>query len=389
MSLPANQQFLENVDRSQRPLIVVPKEWTPDTIGAALALSWFLEKRGKKPTVVCEGFAPTKAIGFFPKLDRVKSGLGSVRPFVITLDLSRAKIDELSYDVRAGELRINVTPKAGGTFEPKDVSATNGAFTYDLIVTVGAHDLASLGKLFTDNADLFYAAPKVVIDHAAANERYGAINLVDLTAASCTEVVHGLIVAAGGASIDAETATCLMAGIIAETKSFRTPTVTPRTLEIASQLVAAGAQREEIVRLMYRTRSIATLKLWGRALARLKYDPALGLASSVLVRQDFVHAGASEKDLPDVIEELIANAPEAEIIALIHEQESPTEPGNITGVCALVATDRHGDAQKLVAALRPEGTRTLARICFPALPIVEAEKQVLQTIAAAVAKAKK
>jgi nanoRNase/pAp phosphatase (c-di-AMP/oligoRNAs hydrolase) len=381
MSLPTEKQFLELIERSHRPLIVTRKDWTPDGLGSALALAAFLDKRGKRPVIVCGGFSPAASIAFLPGLDRVKPTLGAVRPFVIALDITKAKIDELSYDVTADSLRITVVPKPGATFSPIDVTTPGGEFAHDLIIAVDAPDLGSLGRIFEEHAEFFTHVPKIVVGHDPACERYGALNLVDVAATSCGEILHGLIKSADAAALTPDVATCLLAGIIAKTHSFRSPAVTPRTLEAASDLVAAGARREEIVQRLYRTRSIATLKLWGRALARLKHDAALGLAWTVLVRPDFVHAGASEDQLPDVIDELIANSPEAEIIAVIYEQESPAEPGQVDGICALVSTDRHGDALRLVAPLRPEGTRTLARLCFPRTPIIEAEKQITQTIA--------
>ena len=183
-----------------------------------------------------------------------------------------------------------------------------------------------------------------------------------------------------------EVATCLLTGIIAKTRSFKTANVTPKTLEFASELVAAGARREDIVQNLYRTRSIATLKLWGRALARLKFDPVTKMAWTLLVRQDFIHSGASEENLPDVIDELIVNSPEAEITGLFYEQESLTEPGKISGVCSLISSEKHASALGLVAGLKPEGTHKLARLCFPSVTILDAEKTVLNAIHASLGK---
>ena len=68
--------------------------------------------------------------------------------------------------------------------------------------------------------------------------------------------------------VDEDIATCLLAGLIAKTKSFKTQNITPQSLAISSQLLAMGAKREEIVNKLYRSRSLNVLKLWGRVLAR-------------------------------------------------------------------------------------------------------------------------
>jgi nanoRNase/pAp phosphatase (c-di-AMP/oligoRNAs hydrolase) len=283
------------------------------------------------------------------------------------------------------KLRIHVTPKEGG-FAPADVASEHKDYKYDLVVTLDTPEYGALGSLFSDHAEFFYARPVANIDHAPSNERFGNMNLVDITASSCCEAVYGLCAADGQHFLDPDMATCLLTGIISKTHSFKTATVTPRTLDIASRLMAAGARREDIVSNLYRTRSIAALKLWGRALARIKYDAELRTARTVLVRQDFIHAGAKEEDLTGVVEELIANSPEAEIIALIYEQDAAHAPSGVDSICAIVTSDTHGDVAGMFAALKPDGDRKIARLCFPGGAIVEAEKTVLEAIRTALKK---
>lgn len=391
MALTDDKQFMTAALAAEHILITFRKDFTPDAVGASLALARTLEKRGKKVDVAADGFAAPKTLAFLPGADRIKPALHGMRKFVISLDMSKTKIDELSYEVQGDKLKIHVTPKQGG-FAPTDVSAEHKDYKYDLVVAIDTPDYQSLGGLFTDHADFFYARPVANIDHDPANERYGNLNLVDVTAASCCEAVYGLCAADGQHFLDPDTATCLLAGIISKTKSFKTPSVSPRTLDIASQLMAAGARRGDIVANLYRTRTIAALKLWGRALARLKHDAATRTAWTVLVRQDFAHAGAKESDLAGVVEELIMNAPEAEVVALIYEHEPSVATGATTDgqamtapvVRALIATETHPNALALVSALKPEGDRRTARVQMSGTGIVDAEKAVIETIRTAV-----
>ena len=64
-------------------------------------------------------------------------------------------------------------------------------------------------------------------------------------------------------------ATALLAGMIAATNSFQSPQVTPQTLELASQLIVRGADRQKVIESLYRTKDIDTLKNWGKVLSRL------------------------------------------------------------------------------------------------------------------------
>lgn len=379
MALTSEKQFLEILQRSEHPLITFRKEWSVDAVASALALAKFLEKKGKKVDVVADGFVAPKSLRFLPGIEKVRPAFTHLQKFVIHLDVSKTKIDELSYDVEGDKLRIHVTPKTG-RFDGKDVTTASTDFKYDCIITLDTPDYGALGTLFSANTEFFYDRPTVNIDHEPSNEQFGNLNVVDITATSTAECVHTLLKSTGEHFLTEEVATCLLAGIISKTRSFKTATVTPRTLDIASELVSAGAKREEIVQNLYRTRTISTLKLWGRALARLKFDPGIKMAWTLLVRQDFIHAGASEEHLPDVIDELIMNSPEAEIIGLMYEQESTTEPGKVAGICALVSTEKHADALGLLAGLKPDGTRRSARVCFPATAIMDAERSVMAAI---------
>ncbi len=388
MALPADKQFLEAVRRSSHILVTFRRDWSVDAVASALAVARILEKKGKRVEVVADGFVPTKQIGFLPQADAVKPAFNQLQKFIINLDVSRHKIDELSYDLEGDRLRIYITPK-DGQFDGRDVTTAASDFKYDLIISVDTPDYPSLGGLFTANTDFFYHRPVINIDSDPANENYGNINAVDITATSSAEVVYSLFKSMGEHFLDEDIATCLLAGMIAKTRSFKTPSVTPKTLEAASELMAAGARRDEIVQNLYRTRSLSTLKLWGRALARLKYDAEAKFAWTLLVRQDFIHAGAKEEFLPDVIDELIANSPEAEIIGILYEQEHPTDKGRTAGICALVSSEKYSDAQGLVSSLRPDGTRKLARICFPGANLIEAEKSVIAAIYKTIGKERK
>jgi nanoRNase/pAp phosphatase (c-di-AMP/oligoRNAs hydrolase) len=371
---------METALGSSHLLITFRKEWNVDAAASALALSAFFTARGKRVDIVADGFVAPKSLAFLPGVENIRPAFSQLQKFVISLDVSKTPIDELSYDVENGKLRIHVTPKNGGRYDGKDVTTAASEFKYDCIITVDTPDYASLGTLFSANTEFFFNRPVVNIDHDPANEQFGNVNAVDITATSSAECTYSLLKETGEHFMREDIATCLLAGIISKTRSFKTSNVTPKTLDIASALVAAGAHRDEIVNGLYRTRTLATLKLWGRALARLKFDPSIKMAWTLIVRQDFVHAGASEEHLVDVIDELIMNSPEAEIYGVLYEQEAAGEPGKIAGICAMISTEKHADALGLVAGLKPEGTRRLARVCFPHASIMEAERSIIGAI---------
>ncbi len=374
MALTGSQQILEAIKRSARPLICVSAGAGADGYAAALGLSRVLRKLDRRADIVAADGAAPGTLSFLDGHGAVKTAVDHLRRFVIELDLSAAKVKELSYETKDGKLLIHVTP-ASGSFDPKDLKVSDTGFRYDLLVCVGAADFEACGELFRAHPDFFYATPVINVDHRPENEHFGQFNVVDVTASACGEVCHDLVESLDPSLMDEETATAFLTGMIAKTKSFTRPNVTPKTLQTAGKLVAHGARREEAVRRLYRTRSVQTLRLWGRALARLKQDADAPLVWSALSRQDFLHAGAEDADVEDVIDELITSSPDAKVTALVYETADRS-------VRALVQAEHPFDALALCGPLGATGTREHARLRFPDRDAVQAERLLLERLRA-------
>lgn len=370
MALKDTQQVLETIKRSTRPLICIPASGGPDAYATAIGLSRVLKKLEKEPVIVAADGKTPKNLHFLDGHNQVKTSLENLRHFVIELDASQTKVDELSYELKDGKLFVYLSPKQG-FWNERDVRTRTSNYRYDLIICVGSPDYESCAQLYTDNPDFFFRTPVINIDHTPENEHYGQMNIVDLTASACGEVCHDLIERIEPGLIDEETATAFLTGMIAKTKSFKTKNVTPKTLQTASKLMAKGAKRDDIVARLYRTRSVQTLRLWGRALARLKADPEAKIVWTMLSQQDFMHAGTEEEHLPDVIDELIASSPDARVVALIYEDIEKN-------ICAIIRAERPLDAIQLSRGFSSAGTREEVRLCFPKKTIVQVEQELVQ-----------
>jgi len=374
MSLTAEQQALEQITRAKRILVASKENPSLDALAAAAAFSMVLKKMGKEHETVVPGFIRADAPTFLPGLDALSPAVGAMRTARITLDVTRTPLGELMYDVRDGKLEITVAPKKG-EWSPKDLTFLNGGDRYDLVVALDCPDMASLGPLMRDHADFLHRTTVINVDRDPGNELWGQVNLADLNAVATCEVLYGLFKGWNRTHIDGDVATALLAGMIARTKSFRTQNVTPRTLAAASDLVASGGRREEIVQGLWRTRTVPTLKLWGRALSRLEQDRERGLVWTVLTRQDFVETGATDAALDGVVDELIAYAPDAKVVVLVHEP-ADNGPAHVS----LHANAPHS-ATDLGRQFNASGTRERATFRLPAgQPIVEGAKSVVDRL---------
>ncbi len=364
------QQAIDQIEKCNNIVIALPRNPSTDAIASSLGLFLALEKLGKKVKVVCNEFDLPPSHQFLPKSKEINSDLTALRKFIISLDLSRTKVQELSYDISDKKhLNIFITPK-DGFFEARDVSTSASSYEYDLIIVIDAPDLEALGKIYDDNTEFFYHTPTINIDHSAVNEYFGQINIVDLVATSTSEIIYEMVKEFKENILDEYIATSLLTGIISKTKSFQSASVTPKSLTISSLLIENGARRDDIIKNLYRTKSINTLKLWGRALARLKTELNGRIVWSLLNRQDFEKSGAGEAELEGVVDELMVNTPNAEIIILLFE-------GKDQLIQAIVTTGRTTDALNLFRDFKPTGTRNFIRFSLTSEDILAAEKMVI------------
>jgi len=155
MAFSTQQQIFEAIEDSKEILITFNKNHNGDSIGGAIALFLFLQKIGKKADIVCDGFKIPAGYIFLPQIKNIKKEIANLRKFIISLDISRTKVDEISYETKENRLDFIVSPK-DGFFEENDISTKSSGFKYDLIVTLGTTDLEALGKIYDhDTVNIF------------------------------------------------------------------------------------------------------------------------------------------------------------------------------------------------------------------------------------------
>lgn len=315
------EQIKQLITTKKNILVTFGTQINGDSIASAVSLALLLEKMGKRVEIVSSGFTLPSNFKFLNKAKDIKSGFDYLQKFVISVDINQTGLQELSYDVKDNKLRIFITPKQS-FLNREDIHTAQSDFKYDLIFVVDTPDLESLGSIYDNNTELFHQKPVINIDHKASNENFGQINLIDITHTSTTESIYQLLKQLAPENIDKEIATGLLTGIISKTRSFKSQNIKPQTLNTASELINLGADREHIVQNLYRTRTISTLKLWGSALSHLQNDNSLNLAWSIITRDDFIHAGATPEDLPDIIEELLSSSPQIKTLVLFYEKDN-------------------------------------------------------------------
>lgn len=322
LSTDALQATKRAIEGAEHILVIPHANVDPDGLSSALACHAMFRALGKECTVICPE-TPPEALKFLPGYESLSQEVLESQNFIITLDTSGGiEIDKLRYSVEDQKVNIIVVPKKG-TLKKEFVHVLEGEPNYDLIVVVDTAEPALLGSLYTDHIDLFSSVPVVNIDHHVSNTQFGQVHLIDPSAASATQVLYALFTSdeKWNRNMTADMATLLLTGLITDTRSFQNPNTTPRSLEVAAELLDLGARQQEIVQHIYKTKPLSTLKIWGRALNRIQIDPQSRIVWSAVSNEDMREMGATSKETSGILDELISTIPDADIYVLFTELE--------------------------------------------------------------------
>jgi phosphoesterase RecJ-like protein len=198
--------------------------------------------------------------------------------------------------------------------------------SYDLIVVGDCGDLARTGSVSERHADLFSRVPIVNIDHHVSNTGFGAVDWIDPAAAATCEMDTLLMIALGVplTAADGSIAAALMAGLVGDTANFQHPNVTPRSLRVAAELVAARAPLSDIARLIYRTKPTGQLRLFGRVLERLQDDLDGRLVWVPLYEADYAATDTSPVDA-EGLTDLVSQSASGQLMIVFRQAEQGTK----------------------------------------------------------------
>ncbi|MFA5126852.1 MAG: hypothetical protein WC465_02505 [Patescibacteria group bacterium] len=311
MELPL-KELTNLLKSSQRILLTGPQDPSIDVICSAAAWQIFLWSQNKQADIVLAGsLTPLK---FLPGRVQISSGISDLNKFKISVDISKTKVKQLSYDVLDDFLVIDILP-LGGNFRESDIKFSQGDYKYDLVIVLGAINHDALGQINSGHRHFFQNVPVINIDRQVLNENYGQLNIVESTATSLSEISYYAL----QTGIDKEMATCLLAGLMAATNSFQSAQVTPQVLELASQLIVKGADQPQIVETLYRTKDLKTLKNWGRILSRLQKKE--NILSSYLQHDEVEKLPL---DFSELVRDLILSTPQAQVAMIFYQMDFDT-----------------------------------------------------------------
>ncbi len=237
---------------------------------------------------------------------------------------------------------------------------------FDLVVAIDCSDPARMGRF--QELPHFDQHPLINIDHHVTNVNFGDVNLVDPQAAASAELVLRLLDHLG-VSLDETLATCLLVGLVTDTRGFRTDNVTSRVMRAALRLMDAGASLPYVTHHGLDRRPMSVVRFWGAALSRLRFEDGIVWSClSLEMRRRVGYQGDSDAGLAS----FLLSADDARVSLVLVEREDGAIDVGLRAApgfdVARVALRFGGGGHVLAAGFETEG------------PLEAAEERVLEVL---------
>jgi len=196
------------------------------------------------------------------------------------------------------------------------------------------------------------------IDHHDTNDCFGDINLVRKHASSTSEIVYDLL--QQKFFINKNIATSLLTGMLDDTEIFSNPATNHSVIRASAELLLKGANTQKIIRNIFHSRTIDSLKFWGEILSRLHHNQDHNIISTYMTLDDTRKFNLNEEDAASGISNYIKGLSEADVILVLREQEGGYVKGSLRTIkegidVAKIAALFGGGGHKKAAGFKVKG----------------------------------
>lgn len=239
--------------------ICLPNNPTFDAVAAGTALYMGLSSLGKSVGLSCETTL-NPDFGLVHQDKAQNALIADGNNLVVSFPYQEGSVDKVTYNIDSDTFNLIIQPREG--FNRLDPNKVNFSYTGgkpEVIVTIYAPTLNSLGKLYTAHADQFTGVDIINIDRHFTNGNFGTINVVDKKSPSMSEMVLALLNELK-VNLDRDMATNLYAGIAAATNNFTSHSVSAETFESIAMLLKSGAVKKPSYAINRQMGSMSTLQ---------------------------------------------------------------------------------------------------------------------------------
>ena len=169
----------------------------------------------------------------------------------------------------------------------------------DLICVCDCGDIKRVGDRLVETVKGHCCV--VSLDHHFCGREFAHHNYIDVKASSTSEIVFRVLRSLD-VEVSSDIASCLYAGIVGDTGSFRYSSTSKETLKNATSLVEFGARHVEIANGLYGEVSLPAIKVQGEALSNLRLHLNGKIAEILVTRDMFRKYGAGSEDTESLVE---------------------------------------------------------------------------------------
>ena len=232
-------EIIEKINNATNILIALSSDPSVDEMCAAMGLSLFLDRIGKRATAIYSGSTPN-ALEFLKPEETFESTVDALQDFVIAL--SKEKADHLLYKLDGDFVKIYITPYKA-KIDEQDLNYSYGDFNVDLVLALDVANGVDLDSALREHGRIMHDA--VIVNITTGNPgKLGEIEWSDKEASSVSEMAAKLIYGMNDAKPNKEEATAFLTGIVAATDKFSNAKTTPECMRVSSQLMESGADQQ-------------------------------------------------------------------------------------------------------------------------------------------------
>lgn len=246
---------------------------------------------------------------------------------------------------------------------------------WDVMISVDASDEDRTGEAGVLGRT--HSKQVINLDHHATNTLFGNILLVDSAAVSATQVIYEWLKTMRF-NLSPDVSIPLLTGLVTDTLGFRTSNTNAYTLQVAQELMGAGASLTEITERTLDNKSYLTVNLWKYALQTVELHEG-GVIVADITQEDVKRAGL--QDIADAgLVGFLIRVNEA-VIAAVFKEDSD-------GKIGLSLRSKPGyDVSEVAFGLGGGGHRQASGATIPG-PLEEARQRVLPLLKDAAKKGK-
>lgn len=152
--------------------------------------------------------------------------------------------------------------------------------------------------------DLVAAAKgkKVMIDHHQQPDNFADLTISNTGASSTAEMVYTFLEEIGlDHHIDADLGEALYCGIMTDTGSFRFPSTTQTTHDVAGKIIAKGANHAMVHRRIYDSNTETRLRVIGHCLSTMEVVPEHNVTIIKLSKQEYLDFNIQKGDTEGIV----------------------------------------------------------------------------------------